>query len=85
MEFRLELIWDKLWLVLVSCGEAIATFLNRRRPPVCLLTTPRQLLSNPAGSRKVMEYELSDNGKENGNYYNGSYRDYRHYIGVILG
>ena len=26
-----------------------------------------------------------DNGKENGNYYNGLYRDYRDYIGVILG
>ena len=26
-----------------------------------------------------------DNGKENGNYYNGLYRDYRGYIGVILG
>ena len=26
-----------------------------------------------------------DNGKENGNYYNGSYRDYRVYIGAILG
>ena len=26
-----------------------------------------------------------DNGKENGNYYNGLYRDYRVYIGVILG
>ena len=25
-----------------------------------------------------------DNGK-NGNYYNGLYRDYRDYIGVILG
>ena len=26
-----------------------------------------------------------DNGKENGNYYNGLYRDYRVYIGVIMG
>ena len=26
-----------------------------------------------------------DNGKENGNYYNGLYRDYRVYVGVILG
>ena len=26
-----------------------------------------------------------DNGKENGNYYNGLYRDYRVYTGVILG
>ena len=26
-----------------------------------------------------------DNGKENGNYYNGLYRDYKVYIGVILG
>ena len=26
-----------------------------------------------------------DNGKENGNYYNGLYRDYRGYIGVIFG
>ena len=25
-----------------------------------------------------------DNGKENGNYYNGLYRDYRDYIGIIL-
>ena len=24
-----------------------------------------------------------DNGKENGNYYNGLYRDYRVYIGIL--
>ena len=24
-----------------------------------------------------------DNGKENGNYYNGLYRDYRAYIGIM--
>ena len=26
-----------------------------------------------------------DNGKENGNYYNGLYRDYRVYVGAIWG
>ena len=38
-----------------------------------------------AGGPTQKDSHYWDNGKENGNYYTGLYRDYRLYIGVILG
>ena len=43
------------------------------------------LLGLYEGNIKVLLGLAWDNGKENGNYYNGLYRDYRVYVGVILG
>ena len=43
------------------------------------------LLGLYQGNVKVLLGLAWDNGKENGNYYNGLYRDYRVYVGVILG
>ena len=48
------------------------------------MTSPRTVKRTVQGLVHCREMRIyKDNGKENGNYHNGLYRDYRVYIGVL--